>query len=405
VLFARMWPASGLMAAALLLRMGLPGAPAVAAEPLTDMPGVVRLALPPVLNAVEGVETNVYFENVVLALDPADFAFDVTCALGRQQSERWTWTPMASDVGEHSFQLDVRNDRNEVVARGHCQLRVVADEARSQRPTSILMIGDSLTHASVYPQRVAELFARPGQPPLTLVGSHAPEGVSAGVRHEGYGGWTAERFATHYAETARRGDYRQRGSPFLYADGEGKPQLDLTRYYGDVNAGKAPDFVTIFLGPNDVFSATDETIEATIDRMLTHFESLVSEIQAAGKETRIGVMLPVAPAATQDAFGSNYANGQTRWQYRRNQHRLVERLLAQYAGRDAEGIDIVPTHVNLDCLHNYPIERGKANAHAEIEIQRQNNGVHPDTAGYRQIGDTVYAWLKTRMANVKVSSP
>jgi lysophospholipase L1-like esterase len=395
VLLARISPAVGLTVTLLLLGMGLPSTRVGAAEPLTDMPGVVRLALPPVLYAVEGIESNVYFDNVVLALDPADYVFDVTCVLGRQQSERWTFNPMASDAGDHSFQLDVRNERNEVVARGHCRLRVVAADARSQRPTSILMIGDSLTHASVYPQRVAELFARQDQAPLTLVGSHSPEDVPAGVRHEGYGGWTAERFATHYAETARRGDYRQRGSPFLYADGEGKPQLDFAHYYRDVNAGKVPDFVTIFLGPNDVFSATDETIEATIDRMLTHYESLVLGIQAESKETRIGVMLPVPPTATQDAFGSNYANGQTRWQYRRNQHRLVERLLAQYSGRDAEGIEILPTHVDLDCRHNYPTERGKANAHTEVVIERQNNGVHPDATGYRQIGDTVYAWLKS----------
>ena len=127
--------------------------------------------------------------------------------------------------------------------------------------------------------------------------------------------------------------------------------------------------------------------------MMAHYDALVAAIHDAGKETRIGVLLPVPPAATQDAFGANYANGQTRWQYRRNQHRLVERMLSHYSSREAGGVDIVATHLNLDCRRNYPAERGKANAEAEIEIERQSNGVHPAAAGYRQIGDTLYAWL------------
>ena len=42
-------------------------------------------------------------------------------------------------------------------------------------------------------------------------------------RHEGYGGWTARRFATHFTGVARRGDYRKRGSPFLYKNADGEP--------------------------------------------------------------------------------------------------------------------------------------------------------------------------------------
>ena len=151
--------------------------------------------------------------------------------------------------------------------------------------------------------------------------------------------------------------------------------------------------MTIFLGPNDIFSANDETIEATIDDTLSHYDRLVQVVRQAAPQTRVAAMLPVPPAASQDAFGANYAAGQTRWQYKRNQHRLVERMLASFAEREADGIYLVPTYINLDCQRNYPFEPVQADAAGEA-AHRQNNGVHPSAAGYRQIGDSLYAWLR-----------
>jgi lysophospholipase L1-like esterase len=116
-------------------------------------------------------------------------------------------------------------------------------------------------------------------------------------------------------------------------------------------------------------------------------------IHSASPSTRVGVMLPVPSAASQDAFGSNYAAGQTRWQYKRNQHALVEAMIKRYAGRQSKGLQLIATHANLDCVHNYPTETVAPNAHSDEKVVRQSNGVHPSAAGYRQIGDTVYAWL------------
>lgn len=369
-----------------------------AQQPLTpcfefeNIPGPVRLVLPPTIYAVVGQEMNVYFDNVVLALNPDNYAFDVSCACGRQQADRWTYTPAAEDVGVGPFQLDVRNEQNEVIARACCTLRVTSPEGES-KPVSLLAIGDSLTHASVYPKRLLEQCNASG-PKLSLVGSFGPGGMPGEIRHEGYGGWTAKRFATHYRETARQGDYKDRGSPFLYAQTEGEPKLDFARYCQDVNGGQLPDVVTIFLGPNDVFGATDETLEGVIDEMLKHYDELIAMIHKAGPEICIAAMLPVPPAASQDAFGANYASGQTRWQYKRNQHRLVERMLAAYSQREQEKLYLVPTYLNLDCRRNYPMTA--INPEAPDQSGRQNNGVHPAESGYRQIGDTLYAWLLSR---------
>src|SRR5690348_10135055 len=124
------------------LRAQQPPGPCDHAE---NIPGPVRLVLPPTIYAVVGQEMNVYFDNVTLTLNPDNYAFDVSCARGRQQADCWTYTPAAEDVGTVPFQLEIRNEQNEVLARACCTLRVTAPQGEA-KPVSLLAIGDSLTH-------------------------------------------------------------------------------------------------------------------------------------------------------------------------------------------------------------------------------------------------------------------
>ena len=156
--------------------------------------------------------------------------------------------------------------------------------------------------------------------------------------------------------------------------------------------------MTIFLGPNDAFWDSDETIDSTIDKIFEHYDQLISMVHGVRKDTKIGAFLMVPPAATQDAFGQNYKCNQTRWQYKRNQHRVVERMTKHYGGREKEYLFLVPTNVNLDCARNYPQETAPWNARTEAKGTRLHNGVHPAGPGYVQIGDSLYCWLKARLA-------
>ncbi len=363
--------------------------PAVLAE---GSAGPVRLALPDTLYAVPGLEANLYFDNVVLVLEPGNYAFDVDCAKGIQQAERWTFLPQAGDVGAFAFTMTVRDQANAVVGEAASTLRVVA--AAPATATTALLVGDSLTHASVYSQRLLDLFNTEEPPTLTLVGTHQPKPEAPANRHEGYGGWRASTFATRWKDGAQTGPAKERGSPFLYEDEQGGRALDFARYCEAANGGAAPDFVTFFLGCNDTFGTDDAGIEAAIDAMFGHMDALLAMVRDYSPTTRIGLLAAVPPAATQDAFGANYRCGQTRWQYKRNQHRVVERMRETYGAREAEGIFLVPAYVNLDCVNNYPVTSGPRNAHCAVEVTRLNNGVHPDAPGYRQIGDSVYCWMQ-----------
>lgn len=366
--------------------------------PLKAAVGTLELILPPVLYAVPGLETNLYFENTVLAINPANFAFDVTCPKGEHQEKRWTFVPKPDEVGSYPLTLTVCGDDNRVLAEASTLVKVVAPAAPAA--LSVLMIGDSLTHASFYPARVMEACATDANLKVRLVGTHVPRPDTPALRHEGYGGWTAERFVSLFSPDAWK-DGRRACSPFVFAAAEGKPALDFGRYCREQNEGNPPDVVTIFLGCNDIFGANEAGQADSIAASLANFDILIKSIRAVGPKTAIGILLLTPPASSQDAFGANYGCGQTRWQYRRNQHRMVARTQETYGQREADGIWLLPTSVIVDPYYGYPASTVKANAHSTVDVVRLNNSVHPNEVGYGQVGDSVYAWLKDLAARPK----
>jgi lysophospholipase L1-like esterase len=261
-----------------------------------------------------------------------------------------------------------------------------------------LIVGDSLTEASVYPEQIVDLANGDGTRRVELIGTRGPKNMppTGDVRHEGYSGWTANAFTLFTGPLARSGFYKRgaTGSPFMYDSPSRKPSLDFARYCADVNDGKCPDLVTIGLGTNDVFNANDDNIDAALDEMFSHYDAIVNSIRKACGATRIGVQLTTPPSTSQDGFRNYRGTGkQTRWQYRRNQHRMVEQLLAHYGGRESEQIFVIPTYLNLDAAHGFPTARERTSARSKEFTVRVTNGAHPTDAGYRQIGDAIYAWV------------
>ncbi|MCE5238650.1 hypothetical protein LLH23_09170 [bacterium] len=359
----------------------------------------LRLLLPAEIPAVPGRETNLYFDNVILYPRSDLLLCDVDCPKGQQQVERWTWTPKADDpkdVGTFPLTLRITDLAGNPLAEGTTTIHVYPADAGAGKPVTMLMIGDSLTHANVYPAEVLALTKTEGNPALTLVGTFAPNTATPEVRHEGYGGWTARGHATMWGPEPVNAQGRRTRSPFLFEQ-DGKGVLNFQKYCDEQNGGKGPDIITILLGCNDNFGAKDDTIEASIDDFLKHMDILIAEFHRVRPDTKIGVVSLMPPAGTQDAFGANYFCGQTRWQYRKNQHRVMERVVEKYGHREAENIYLVPAYVNLDAMHNYPTVEVPANARADgpgAKIFRLANGVHPAASGYRQMADSIYCWMK-----------
>ena len=350
--------------------------------PAGAAPEDLRLTLPPVVYAVPGLPMSIYYDNIVLTEHPEAYQFEVDCPIGSQEASRWTLTATAADEGDHPLRIRIHSQTGAELERGEITVRVVPRDAGADKSVRLLLVGDSLTAATIYPNELGRLLSSPGNPRWSMIGSSRPATTGPGVVHEGYGGWTWEAFLTRYGpppEKVTAGTLARRTrSPFLFpADGD-KGNLDLPRYFEEHGEGQPPQVVTFLLGINDCFGADPESPDRAIDAALDRAEVLLRAFHEAAPRTLLAVGLTTPPNARESGFVANYQGKYHRWGWKRIQHRLVERMLERLGGREDEGIYLVPTELNLDPWAGYP----------------ENNGVHPNAIGYAQIAASFYAWIK-----------
>lgn len=359
-------------------------------SPAENQRGILRLNLPQEMYAVVDAEMNVYFDNIVLTETPEQLRFEVKCDVGRTKPRRWSLTADPADIGTHSLSVRVSDADGTQLGQASTRLHVLPAGSGTRESVKLLIVGDSLTHATIYPNELARLLSRPGNPAWKMLGTHRPKNAIEGVAHEGYGGWTWQRFVSKY-EPNPDGTHRKRSSPFVFLDESGKPGLDVARYFSETHKGEKPDVVFFLLGINDCFGANPDdpaAIDARIDTMLKHADSLLAAFRDAVPDADLAVCVTTPPNARESGFEANYKGRYHRWGWKRIQHRLVERLPEYLSERNSRNgnsdkrLFVVPTHLNLDPVDGYP----------------ENNGVHPNTVGYRQIGVSIYSWLKWRLA-------
>jgi lysophospholipase L1-like esterase len=356
--------------------------PAGASDPL-------QLTLPPVLYAVPGVPVSLYFDNVVLTEHPELYRFEVKCDTGRSEAGRWTLTAADKDLGDHAMEIIVTDAQQKVLERATTVVRVAPKDAGTGRELRLLIVGDSLTAATAYPNEIARLLGGPGGPKWTMLGTNKPASARPGVAHEGYGGWKWSDFLSKWdAATAgvTAGPLARRTtSPFLFAGADGKGVLDMPRYFKEQCDGRPPDAVTFLLGINDCFGANPDdpaAMDRTIGAVLDNADKLLAAFHRAAPQAVLAVGLTTPPNAREQGFESNYHGKYHRWGWKRIQHRLVQRMMERFRHRERDNIFLVPTELNLDPVDGYP----------------DNNGVHPNAAGYAQIGASFHAWLKAWMS-------
>ncbi|MCA9069481.1 MAG: SGNH/GDSL hydrolase family protein [Planctomycetaceae bacterium] len=342
----------------------------------------LQLTLPSESYAVPGVEMSIYFDNIVLTKSPGDYRFDVKCDIGKMEQRRWTMTPTEATVGEHDLVVTVSDGSSgKQMAQAKTTLHVVPAAAGEGRNISLLIIDDSLTHATLYPNEIARLLSQPGNPTWRMLGTHKPKSAKTGVAHEGYGGWTWQRFVTQF-EPNPDGTYRKRSSPFVYLSDNGKSELDVARYVKEECGGQAPDFVIIMLGINDCFGASPDDPDKRIDEMFRQADILLKALRQTMPKAEIGLCITTPPNTREAAFQANYKGRYSRWNWKRIQHRLVQRQIERFTKSKDGKITLIPTELNLDPIDGYP----------------ENNAVHPNAEGYKQVGASIYAWLKWRLA-------
>lgn len=337
------------------------------------------LALPAELYATPGEEICVYFDNVVCTKTPEAYEFTVNCPIGKTEDIRWRVKPLASQAGPHSFTLEVKDKTGKkVLAKKTVRLVVAGRTPARKTPRRLLLVGDSLTEAGVYATELVRLLEEPGNEDWVLLGSQE---LGKRVRHEGYSGWRWKTFLTQYPTDPAA--TKERRSPFLFVSGKGDPKLDIERYLREVCGGVPPDVILFLLGTNDISGAArdpdnDKTVRATLDELFKNSDTLVRAFRKAAPGARIGLCLTPPPNAREAAFEANYKGDYTRWNWKRAQFLLVHRQIREFGGREAENVFAIPAHLNLDPAAGFP----------------ENDSVHPNADGYKQIAASLYAWIK-----------
>ena len=335
--------------------------------------------LPPIIYATVGVPAIVNFENSILGSGLTQLVFKVECMVGSASAAQWHYTPRAEDVGVHAFTLSVFSAAGKKLAGASCWLHVSSPAKALVSPINLLLIGASQTMATHYPNRVAVLLDQyPGKGNWRMLGTHRTKNALPGVAHEGYGGKSWQWFASNY-EDKPDGDYLKRSSPFVFLL-EGRPCLDLDRYFKECNAGIKPDAIVFLIGINDVFSASadpDNLAEQKYQELFVNAEKLLMEFRRACPQAVFGLGLIPAPNRRSGAFEHDYKNKYTRAGWLPVWRELIKRQILFAQSAASQGAEIVPLHLCLDPEKDYP----------------ENNALHPKPEGYAKMGDVVYAWL------------
>lgn len=417
----------------------------------TQSPDVI---MPPTIYAVQNRECNLYFENLHFG-DGNDYFHDVVNSLGvgMQQTERFTWTPTAAAT-TGTLTLDIYNKRTGVKATSKTtNLRAAASTNGTGLTKKIMVIGDSLVNAGTITQTLLDIAAGDVMG-VSLLGTQGT-GLN---KHEGRGGWTVANYTTagptYYDFTVsgvttspaiNSTEYSHNGSVYrvqtvTLTGGVGTLRCSVTSggaplasgtltksngglgdatitftasaaapgnpfWIGGVvnfpqyltnNSFAVPDWVFIGLGINDCFGQTDDTACSTlVTAQLLSLDTLITSIKAAGASVNVGLLIPTPPSYSQDSFGTNYAAVQTKWRYKRNILIWARQMIAKYSNQEASRIYLVPSNTALDTVNNMNVGAAAAvNSRNPTTVVRQNNGVHPGTYGYQQIGDVIWACVK-----------
>ena len=315
----------------------------------------VNFTLPLKIYSVVGQELNIYFKNVIDQKDTT-LDFDVSSSFGKQMTDRLTGVPEQATTT--TIGISAYKDYEQV---GTGSTSLVTTNIAT-KDVKVLYFGDSTVNAGGITKRLLDLYsAEPSS--LTLLGTR---GLDSTNRYEGRGGWSG---ATYRTPLEAYGE----GNPFYNPD---KMDFDFSYYMSQQDYSGLDHFI-IQLGINDTFGMTsDETLQTKIDTILSDFDYIINDVKSYDSNIKVGVTVTIPPNASQDAFGNAYGNGQTQWRYKRNNAIWVKRLIEHFNGKESRGIYLVPMQHNIDTTINIA------------------DGVHPTQAGYDQIGDSVYAYLK-----------
>lgn len=344
----------------------------------------LEFTLPPALYAVPGIDTLLFLDDIILTQTPEKYELSVKPNIGKIKNGCWIFSPKRAVKNTRIIEFSIKGPKANL--KKQITLKIAPKNAGVGKNLRLLIIGDSLTAASVYPKKLAELLDKFENPKWVMFGTQKK---GEKIAHEGYGGWTWNAFISkvvpHSVHFTKKGT-----SPFIFENSSGNLELDVNRYFKKVCGGKKPNVIIIMLGINDCFRFQQflpnrEDVENRINATLKASEKLIKALREAAPGAIIGICLTTPPNSREDAFFANYKGTYHRWTWKQVQHILVKAEIKHFNNRAKENIFLIPTNLGIDPVKGYPA----------------TNGVHPNTIGYSQIANSIYCWIKWQFSRRK----
>jgi len=154
-----------------------------------------------------------------------------------------------------------------------------------------------------------------------------------------------------------------------------------------------PNIVSILLGANDFQSKI--CAEQDINCYLRGIQTMIDAIKRYDSSIKIIINLPIT-GASQDAWGIRTGCNGNSEIYRRNMQMVGKEILKRWDNGSSEmqGIYVCAMLIGLDTDNSFDTVMEQVNEYCTKEVERQENWVHPNLAGNKQMGDFLAAVLQ-----------
>lgn len=392
-----------------------------------------------VIGGIGGEQYNIYFKNIILPYKD-EYDIKVICDYGENYGEFWRIEEFPYDINEFTLEIVVYD------ACGDCLDRkktvVVMSEKKERPEYCVMAIGDSMTHAGIYPAHVMHKLNK-----INFKGTRSFDGH---LYIEGRGGWLYKSYFSnktvcwggvspflfpkdidgeYYGDIDFENAKLDTQKPLYSYDGFGYSKLQpgqvfhekgklykmqsgqkilvsenpawefsFKKYMKKHNIGRL-DAVALFMGGNDLQIVEYEKSAETIREFVENTEKVVRSIKEYDDTIKIIIMLPVI-GAEQFAWGKRMKCICTSKQYRYNVIRAAEKLINTF--HESDEIYIASTLQNIDPVFGFDAQPYKANIYSDAYVMRHSNWVHPNRIGYMQIGDSLAAIIEYLRENKQI---
>jgi Putative metal-binding motif len=344
------------------------------------------LNLPPQVYMIEGKQFHLFFRNTILSKHPQDYIYQVVCPFGGSSTpEKWTFTPGAQHVGIAPLTLKVLDHTGVVLAQASTQLRIgKASQTAAPAPRKLLLLGHSFLDQGYMPYYLYNYTNQQANAPVTFHGKKS-SWANPIAYHEGHGGRSWAWF------------HHNQNSPFQI-----QRPVNIPAYFDTVmGANQAPDLVLVYMDVNDFlgYSGMPSNMPAVDDTIDYHWDQyakpIIDSIRLYAPNAKIGICTVPPAAGWQEPFdtlGATIPWLSSRWRWQKIVSRLHVKSIQRFGNREAEGIYLVPVHLNFNDLTDY--------SNSDPVHPRPGNLLPGQTyGGYNLVSDAVYAWIHNMLSN------